>query len=66
MIYLVGYNQKQVTSYMNKLNKNFKNLPFDYGICISHSMIDSNVKSIEDAVNECVEDIKNQKKDDDR
>ena len=66
MIYLVGYNQKQVTSYMNKLNKNFKTLPFDYGICISHSMIDSDVKSIEDAVNECVEDIKNQKKDDDR
>ena len=61
MVYLVGYNQKQVTSYMNKLNKNFKTLPFDYGICISHSMITSDVKSIEDAINECVEEIKKQK-----
>ena len=61
MIYFVGYTQKQITSYMHKLNKNFKNLPFDYGICISYSMIDSDLKSIEDAINECVEDIKKQK-----
>ena len=61
MIYFVGYNQKQITSYMHKLNKNFKSLPFDYGISISYSMIESDTKSIEDAINECVEDIKKQK-----
>ena len=66
MIYFVGYNRKQITSYMNKLNKNFKTLPFDYGICISYSMIENDLKSIEDAINECVEDIKNQKKDEEK
>lgn len=68
MIYFVGYNQKQITSYMHKLNKNFKTLPFNYGISISYSMIERDTKSIEDAINECVEDIKKQKgkKDEDK
>lgn len=61
MIYLVGYNQKQITSYIHKLNKEFKNLPFNYGVCITYSMIQDDLKLIEDAINECVEDIKKQK-----
>lgn len=66
MIYLIGYNQKQVTSYMNKLMKNFKTLPFNYGVAISYSMIESDLKSIEDAINECVDEIKKQKKDEEK
>lgn len=61
MIYLVGYTQKQITSYVHKLNKEFKNLPFKYGVCLTYSMIVDDLKSIEDAINECVEDIKKQK-----
>jgi len=61
MIYLVGYNQKQVTSYIHKLNKEFKNLPYNYGVVITYSMITNELKSIEDAINESVEDIKKQK-----
>ena len=43
-------------------------MPFNYGISISYSMIESDTKSIEDAINECVEDIKKQKgkKDEDK
>ena len=65
MIYLVGYNQKQITSYVHKLYKEFKNLPYGedgYGARISYSMILSDTKSIEDALNECTTDILNQKK----
>jgi len=61
MIYLVGYSQKQVTSYIHKLNKEFKNLPYNYGVVITYSMITNDLKSIEDAINESVEDIKKQK-----
>lgn len=61
MIYLVGYNQKQVTSYIHKLSKEFSNLPYNYGVCMTYSMIDNDLKSIEDAINECIEDIKKQK-----
>ena len=61
MVYLVGYTTKQVTSYLHKLTKEFKSLPHENGVCLSYSMIESDTKSIEDALNECVEDIKAQK-----
>ena len=61
LIYLVGYETKQITSYIHKLTKEFKKLPFDYGACIGYSMILDDVKSIEDATNEAVEQIKEQK-----
>lgn len=63
MVYLIGYDQKQVTSYIHKLTKEFKDLPYDYGECISYSMIENNLKLIDDAINECIEDIKKQKED---
>ena len=61
MIYLIGYNQKQITSYIHKLNKEFKKLPYDYGATIHYSMIENDLKDISDAINECVEEIKQQK-----
>lgn len=61
MIYLVGYNQKQITSYMHKLSKEFKTLPYEHGVSMGYSMIENDLKNIQDAINECVEDIKNQK-----
>ena len=61
LIYLVGYEVKQITSYIHKLNKEFKKLPFDYGAAIGYSMIMDDVKSIEDATNEAIEQIRTQK-----
>jgi len=61
LIYLVGYDAKKVTSYIYKLNKEFKSLPYEYGASIGYSMIENNLKSIEDAMNEAVESLKKQK-----
>ncbi len=61
MIYLIGYQAKQITAYIHKLNKEFKNLPYEYGACIGYSMIVDDVKSIEDAINEATLDVKKQK-----
>ena len=61
LIYLVGYEVKQITSYIHKLNKDFKKLPYDYGVTIGYSMITDGVKSVEDAINEAVEQVKAQK-----
>ena len=44
-----------------KINKEFKNLPYEYGAAIGYSMITDDIKSIEDAMNEAVEDVKKQK-----
>ena len=52
MIYLVGYSEKQVVSYIKKLVKEFKKLPYEYGVAIGFSMIEDDLKLIEDAFNE--------------
>lgn len=61
LIYLVGYQEKQVISYIRKLYKEFKNLPYEHGASIGYSMITNDMKTIEDAINEAVEDMRNKK-----
>ena len=52
MIYLVGYSEKKVVSYIKKLVKEFKKLPYEYGVAIGFSMIEDDLKLVEDAFNE--------------
>ena len=52
MVYLVGYAERQVVSYIKKLLKEFKKLPYEYGVAIGFSMIMDDLKLIEDAFNE--------------
>lgn len=61
LIYLVGYDERHITSYIRKLNKEFKYLPYNYGAQIGFSMIKDDLKTIEDSINESVEDVKNKK-----
>lgn len=61
VIYLVGYSQKQISNYIHKLNKEIKKLPYDFGAEFGYSMIIDDIKTIEDALNEAVEDMKKQK-----
>ncbi len=61
VIYVVGYSEKQVTNYMHKLTKEIAKLPYEFGAEFGHSMIMDNIKTIEDAMNEAVEDMKKQK-----
>jgi len=61
IIYLVGYNNKQVSNYIHKLTKEIKKLPYDHGAEVGFSMINDDIKTIEDAMNEAVEDMKKQK-----
>ncbi len=61
VIYLIGYQSKQLASYIHKLNKEFKKLPYEQGAAIGYSMIEDEIKSVEDAINEAVEDVKKQK-----
>ena len=60
-IYMVGYNEKQVLSYIKKINKEFKNLPYDKGAAIGFSMIEDDIKLIDDAINEATEIMKKNK-----
>ena len=57
-IYLVGYSEKRILSYIKKLNKEFKNLPYDKGVAIGFSIIESDLKLVDDAINEATDRMK--------
>lgn len=54
LIYLVGYEEKIITTYMNRLSKEFKKLPYNYGASLGYSMITSEIKTIDDAINDAL------------
>ena len=52
LVYMVGYGEKQVISYMRKLNKELKTLSHGFGAAIGYSMINDAIKTVDDAINE--------------
>lgn len=52
LIYLIGYNNTQVKTYINKLSREFEKLPHGFGAAIGYSMIEDEIKTIDDAINE--------------
>lgn len=63
LIYMVGYDEKQVIAYIRKLNKEFKELAHGFGAAIGYSTINDGIKTIDDAVNEATLDMRNNKED---
>lgn len=61
LIYMVGYDEKQVVSYIRKLNKEFKELAHGFGAAVGYSIINDAIKTIDDAVNEATIDMRNNK-----
>ncbi len=61
LIYMVGYEEAKVITYMRRLYKEFKNLPYKFGASFGYSMILDDVKTIDDAINEAVLEIKTNK-----
>ena len=61
LIYLIGYEENKVIAYMRKLNKEFKNIPYNFGATLGYSMITNDVKTIDDAINEAVLEVKTNK-----
>lgn len=63
LIYLVGYSEKQIISYLRKLNKEMKGLSHGFGAASGYSIITDEIKTVDDAVNEATLDMKNNKED---
>lgn len=58
MIYMVGYEENKVIAYVRKLYKEFKELPYGFGATLGYSMIEDDIKTIDDAINEAVLEIR--------
>ena len=52
LIYLIGYSERQISTYTKKLSKEMRNLPHEFGAAIGYSMITDEIKTIDDAINE--------------
>ena len=52
LIYLVGYSERQISTYSKKLSKEMKNLPHEFGAAVGYSMITDEIKTLDDAINE--------------
>ena len=52
LIYLIGYSERQISTYTKKLAKEMKSLPHEFGAAIGFSMISDEIKTIDDAINE--------------
>lgn len=63
LIYLVGYSEKQIISYLRRLNKELKGLSHGFGAASGYSIITDAIKTVDDAVNEATLDMKNNKED---
>lgn len=61
LIYMVGYTEKQIVSYIRKLHKEFKELEHGFGVASGYSMIVNGIKTIDDAINEATSDMKSNK-----
>ena len=54
LIYMVGYDEKEVVNYTKKLIKEMKDIPNSLGVEVGHSMILDEVKTVDDAINEAI------------
>ncbi len=61
LIFIIGHDEKSVVTYIRKLNKEFKELSHGFGAAIGYSMINDEIKTIDDAINEATIDMRNNK-----
>ncbi len=61
LLYLVGYSEQQVSTYVKKLSKEFKELSYGFGAAIGYSMITDEIKTIDDAINEATLEMRKDK-----
>ena len=61
LVYMVGYQEKDVIAYTRKIYKELKELPYGYGATIGYSMIMDDIKTVDDAINEATIDMRKKK-----
>lgn len=61
LIYMVGYQEKDVVAYTRKIYKELKELPYGFGATIGYSMIMDDIKTVDDAINEATIDMRRKK-----
>ncbi len=61
LIYLIGYTKTQINAYISKLEKELEKLPYSFGAAIGYSIIEDEMNTIEDAINDATIEMKTNK-----
>ena len=61
LVFTIGHDEKTVVTYMRKLNKEFKELSHGFGAAVGYSMINDEIKTVDDAINEATIDMRSNK-----
>jgi len=61
LIYMIGYSEKQIATYVSKLTKELKELPHGFGAAVGYSIIQDDIKTLDDAINEASLDMRTKK-----
>ena len=61
LVFTIGHSEKDIVTYIRKLNKEFKELSHGFGAAIGYSMIKDEIKTIDDAINEATIDMRKNK-----
>lgn len=61
LVFTIGHEEKDIVTYIRKLNKEFKELSHGFGAAIGYSMINDEIKTIDDAINEATIDMRDNK-----
>lgn len=52
LIYAIGHDEEAIEAYIKKLGKLMKDLPYEYGASMGYSIIDDDIKTVDDALSE--------------
>lgn len=61
LIYLIGYTKTQINAYISKLEKELEKLPYNFGAAVGYSIIEDEMNTIEDAINDATIEMKTNK-----
>ena len=61
LVFTIGHSEKDIVTYIRKLNKELKELSHGFGAAIGYSMIKDEIKTIDDAINEATIDMRKNK-----
>ena len=63
LIFIIGSDEKEIITYIRKLNKELKKLSHGFGAAVGYSMIVDEIKTVDDAVNEATIAMRHNKED---
>lgn len=61
LVFTIGHDERDIITYIRRINKGLRELSHGFGAAIGYSMINDEIKTVDDAINEATIDMRNNK-----